>query len=95
MSGTCQAERYKGRCCCTCQWHIEDFHHCTTAMERRAVEEKCVCSDHKGWICMPPELGGRAHSGWSGHGMCECHEFKPATTELRGMSAARREAPLE
>ena len=57
------AEKY---CCCGCRWHIEDFHHCTTVAER----DECVCSQHKGWICMPPE-SERAHSGWSEHGMCE------------------------
>ena len=55
-------------CCCTCRYHHEDFHHCTTTKDRG---NRCVCSDHKGWICMGLE---RAHSGWSAHGMCELHE---------------------
>ena len=55
-----------GRCCCGCRYHVEDFHHCTTVKET----PNCVCSDHKGWICMPPDFHG-AHSGWSEHGLCE------------------------
>jgi hypothetical protein len=64
-----------GSCCCNCRWHVEDFHHCTTARDLREQTKKCVCGEHKGWICMAPE--DRAHSGWSEHGMCEMHEAKP------------------
>lgn len=77
MKNECQKENWKGRCCCTCRWHIEDFHHCTTAWAMRKGKGGCVCGEHKGWICMPPELE-RAHSGWSEHGMCEMHEFAVA-----------------
>lgn len=56
-----------GHCCCGCRWHIEDFHHCTTVKER----DHCVCSEHKCWICLAPEMDGFAYSGWSEHGMCE------------------------
>ena len=62
------AEKY---CCCGCRWHIEDFHHCTTVAESGG----CVCSQHKGWICMSPE-SERAHSGWGEHGMCEMWTVK-------------------
>ena len=71
----CQKEKWKGRCCCNCRWHIEDLHHCTTAWKMRKEKGGCVCSEHKGWICMPPELEG-AHSGWGEHGLCEMHETK-------------------
>lgn len=57
-----------GNCCCNCKYHIKDFHHCTTVKERT----ECVCSNHKGWICMPPETE-KAFSGWAEHGMCEMH----------------------
>jgi len=65
---------HRGSCCCNCRWHVEDFHHCTTVPDRKG----CVCSEHKGWICMAE--GDRAHSGWSEHGMCEMHEAKPEST---------------
>lgn len=65
---------FGGSCCCNCRWHIQDFHHCTTRLDRKPGT--CVCGDPKGWICMPPELGN-AYSGWDEHGMCECHEPKP------------------
>lgn len=69
MSDECQKEKHKGRCCCNCIYHIEDLHHCTTV--KRQAGEKCVCSKHKGWICMSED--GKAHSGWTEHGMCEIH----------------------
>ena len=55
-----------GSCCCGCMYHVEDFHHCTTV----EGSDHCVCSEHKGWICMPPDSPG-AHSGWGEHGLCE------------------------
>lgn len=67
-TGDCQlAER--AMCCCTCKNHIRDFHHCTTVQMRPMG--KCVCSQPKGWICMPPEFDGAAYSGWTEHGICE------------------------
>jgi len=89
MSIDCQKEKHQGRCCCNCAWHIEDFHHCTTALELRKEKHGCVCSEHKGWICMTSEFEGVAHSGWTEHSLCECHEFKAANVEVRG-DASRR-----
>jgi hypothetical protein len=76
MSKECQKENQAGHCCCNCANHIEDFYHCTTALEMRKEKNVCVCSEHKGWICMPPEFDGAAYSGWAEHGMCEMHELK-------------------
>lgn len=61
------------QCCCTCAHHLRDFHHCTTTGQR---DGKCVCSEPKGWICVPPEFEG-AHSGWSEHGLCELYSKRP------------------
>jgi hypothetical protein len=57
---------HKGECCCNCANHIEDFHHCCVDGQ---PDGKCVCSEHKGWICISDPL--RAQSGWSKHGFCE------------------------
>src|ERR1035437_7335406 len=65
-----------GRCCCNCAYHIEDFEHCTTNPTLREEKHGCICSIHKGWICMAPEFERGAFSGWPEHGMCEMHEFK-------------------
>jgi hypothetical protein len=73
----CKKDEWKGRCCCTCRWHIEDFHHCTTIDRSKFADKDCVCSLHKGWICFPL-AEGRAHSGWTEHGICEMHDFMPA-----------------
>lgn len=66
---TCCKEQWHDQCCCNCQHHIEDFYHCATGF--REANEGCICSKHKGWICMPPEFEGKAYSGWDEHGMCE------------------------
>ena len=70
------------QCCCKCEWHIEDFYHCTTAMPLRDAIEKlvggshCICSMHKGWICLCAEEG-RAYSDWPEHsGGCELYKEK-------------------
>ena len=77
-----------GACCCNCIHHLRDNHHCTTAHELREKKGGCVCSEPKGWICAPPEFEGTAHSGWTEHGMCEMHTFKPANVELTGAGTA-------
>jgi hypothetical protein len=61
-----------GACCCNCGNHYEDFHHCCTTGQNG---DGCVCSKHKGWICMVSFEGEepRAHSGWSEHGECEMY----------------------
>lgn len=75
----CQKAEHHGCCCCNCKNHIQDFHHCTTVVSRPL--QKCVCSQPKGWICMPPEFDGAAYSGWTEHGICEMHE--PATPKSK------------
>lgn len=75
----CQKEHWHGCCCCNCENHLEDFHHCTTLPKPKDVEG-CVCGVRKGYICrMGDEDSGevRFHSGWSEHGMCEMHVLKP------------------
>ena len=69
MSKDCCLPEYKS-CCCTCRFHIADFHHCTTAWEMREQHGGCVCSVQKGWICTGPEPEGM-YSGWPEHGRCE------------------------
>lgn len=76
ISDKCMKPDWNGRCCCNCVHHIEDFHHCVTAWDLRKEHGGCVCSVHKGWICMPPEFEGAAYSGWVEHGMCGMHELK-------------------
>jgi hypothetical protein len=65
------------RCCCNCIFRIQDFHHCTTFPGRQPGE--CHCDKPKGWICTGElsQGGTRVYSGWSEHGECEMHEFKP------------------
>ncbi len=71
-SSNCDKGWHDGSCCCNCKNHYEDFNHCTTGGQK---ENGCVCSEHKGWICLISFEGEtpRAHSGWSEHGMCEMH----------------------
>ena len=68
----CMKDQFNGCCCCNCANHIEDLHHCTTV---KGKHDDCVCSKHKGWICIIEIEPGNlvAHSGWPEHGMCEMH----------------------
>ena len=66
----CAIEEW-GNCCCTCDNHLEDYHHCSTTPGRQPGT--CYCNYHKGWICIPPD-SHRAHSGWTKHGYCELHK---------------------
>lgn len=80
MGDSCYIPTF-GDCCCTCENHYEDFYHCTTSPKPDSYDEnnhKCVCSTHKGWICLISMEGEkpRAHSGWSEHGLCECYVRK-------------------
>jgi len=63
-----------GSYCCNCNFHFEDFYHCTTNPKPKD-HEGCVCGVHKGWICMVSIDGedSRAHSDWPEHSMCEIH----------------------
>ena len=68
----CQKPNFSGQCCCNCNNHLEDFHHCTTSPKPEGAKG-CVCGIHKGWICYIHFEDGtaRAYSGWGEHGMCE------------------------
>ncbi|HEY5588398.1 MAG TPA: hypothetical protein VIK86_05515 [Candidatus Paceibacterota bacterium] len=70
-----------GSCCCNCANHYEDFYHCTTTEKSDIIGDGCVCSVHKGWICIPPlgESKKIAHSNCGEHGMCEMHELEKET----------------
>lgn len=74
MKNFCDKGWHDGSCCCNCEHHIEDFYHCTTSPKPDGAEG-CVCSIHKGWICLISMEGETpiAHSNWSEHGMCEMH----------------------
>ena len=77
----CMKEQYYGECCCNCVYHLADYHHCTTPWELRTgpdgEDKGCVCGIQKGWVCAPEGLGGRVHSGWTEHGICEMHRRVP------------------
>ena len=70
----CCKEQNNGMCCCNCKNHYEDFYHCTTS-PKPENKEGCVCSTHKGLICLISFDGERAkaHSNWGEHGMCEMY----------------------
>lgn len=74
MKDFCDKGWHDGSCCCNCKNHIEDFYHCTTSPKPYGVDG-CVCSTHKGWICLISMEGEKpiAHSNWSEHGMCEMY----------------------
>lgn len=78
----CDDPTFGHTCCCNCQNHIRDFHHCTTKRGRKPGT--CVCSEQKGWICAPEGLTGPVYSGWKEHGLCEMH--RPLPTEALPMS---------
>jgi hypothetical protein len=49
MSEECQKGKLNGRCCCSCSWHIADFHHCTTAPEglREMSDNRLTNAEHQ------------------------------------------------
>jgi len=71
----CKKGWSNGECCCNCKNHLEDFYHCTSSPKPTDYDEdnhRCVCSEHKGWICyINTQDGARASSGWGEHGYCE------------------------
>lgn len=74
----CQKENFNGSCCCNCENHLKDYHHCTTNPKPEGVDG-CVCSVQKGWICkitFPDTNETFYHSGWPEHGLCEMHILK-------------------
>jgi hypothetical protein len=65
-----------GECCCNCKNHFEDFYSCISRVRpKNENKEKCVCSIHKGWVCLISFEGEipQAHSDWCEHGYCECY----------------------
>lgn len=65
------------QCCCVCKHHYPDYEHCTTNRKLRKEKDDCICNILKGYICIPPEFGGRAYSGWERHSIgCEMFERK-------------------
>lgn len=68
----CDKGWHDGSCCCNCRNHYEDFYHCITKPKPEGIDD-CVCSIHKGWICLISMDGEKpiAHSGWRAHGFCE------------------------
>lgn len=74
----CDKGWHTGDCCCNCCNHYEDFYSCVSHPKPKGVKG-CVCSTHKGWICLiqfENEEKPRAHSNWSEHGFCEMHRPK-------------------
>lgn len=73
-SSNCDKGWNDGSCCCNCKNHYEDFYHCTT-LPKPNNSKDCICSTHKGWICIISFEGEKpkAHSNWSEHGFCEMH----------------------
>ena len=59
-------------CCCTCADRLNDWSHPHT--DGKSTLE------HRGYICISPGLG--PHSGWSKHGLCECHVPRPEKPSL-------------
>ncbi len=69
------------QCCCNCKSHVEDFCHCTIDRGLRKKKVGCICSIHKGWICVGfvymDDGHGPAHSGWPEHSCgCELYDAK-------------------
>lgn len=73
----CDKSNYNGECCCNCSNHYEDFYHCITKPKPEGVEG-CVCSTHKGYICLVSFEGEKpkAYSNWKEHGYCEMWNSK-------------------
>ena len=79
MKNGCQLK--KGpfyQCCCNCLYHLEDKFHCTTHPKLRETSGgDCICSFHKGWICIGFHADGIAHSDWDEHSVgCEMYTSK-------------------
>lgn len=75
------------QCCCNCKHHWPDNHHCTTKPAlRKKMDNKCICSVQKGWICvgMRMEDGGKGavHSGWPKHSI-GCEMYQPIIIKPR------------
>jgi hypothetical protein len=65
MKEKCQKKEWRGKCCCSCKYHLKDMSHPTTDGKR--------CVKQRGWVCAPPEMNG-VFSGWTKHGLCEMWE---------------------
>lgn len=74
----CVQDQFGGRCCCNCRWLAEDHSHPNTDGMSIMLQ--------RGFVCMAPEFvverNGKAvaqvFSGWSEHGICEMHDYRPA-----------------
>lgn len=71
----CDKGWHTGECCCNCKNHLEDLYNCNTSpkpLDYDKNNHKCVCGEHKGWICSINIEGKTySYSGWSKHGFCE------------------------
>ena len=72
----CMKSEWKGQCCCSCKFHLQDFHHCSVDSAKIISDSPgCLCNIPKGWICAGEAVENcRYHSGWTEHGMCEMWE---------------------
>lgn len=68
------------QCCCSCIYHKETHHHCTTNWDLRSQLDKCICGVVNGYACCVHE--GRIHINWPKHSPgCECFVKKEIKTE--------------
>jgi hypothetical protein len=59
------------QCCCICEHHKKDYHHCDVSEDLKKETGKCVCNVQKGYICQPPN-SDMSFSGWPKHSVgCE------------------------
>lgn len=72
----CWLDSEWGQCCCVCRWHLPDFEHCAVNEKLREEKQNCICNILKGYICYPPDFGGKAFSGWPRHSI-GCELFTP------------------
>lgn len=77
------------QCCCNCQHHLPDYHHCTTNKMLRQSAKECVCSIQKGWVCAG--FVDRVHSGWPEHSV-GCEMYTPIRKIDRPESSLPQEA---
>lgn len=84
------------QCCCNCQHHWADYHHCSTKPTlRKKMGNKCACSVQKGWICVGFRFQGdgskRVHSNWPKHSI-GCEMYTPIR-KIERSDAARDAEP--
>lgn len=71
----CYLKSSLAQCCCDCVYHLEDTFHCAQHPKLRETSGgKCICSFHKGWVCIGFWREGKAHSEWPEHSIgCEMY----------------------